>query len=242
MKNEYKRCLNCDTIFYRQPHNKRNWHLKKYCCLQCTRQYNYYNFKKIRRQRIGFQSKKIRNECKWCEKCFIMTHKKHIYCSEKCRVKYHSYRTSFKSFKINSIKRCLYCKETFMYVREDQKFCSKICCLKHVDLRRSAKLKGRPKEKARKFGLTVEQSEKLRRACSICTFSKCINLHHIIPLSEGGKNEINNYLPMCPNCHKLVHTGYSIEEIKDYYKEKGIALQKEPTVLMLIESYRGGIK
>lgn len=29
--------------------------------------------------------------------------------------------------------------------------------------------------------------------------------HHIIPLSRGGKNEIDNIAALCPNCHKKAH-------------------------------------
>ena len=32
-------------------------------------------------------------------------------------------------------------------------------------------------------------------------------LHHIIPLSQNGKDEIDNFILLCPNCHAKIHLG-----------------------------------
>lgn len=29
--------------------------------------------------------------------------------------------------------------------------------------------------------------------------------HHIIPVEEGGSDELGNLLPLCSDCHKQVH-------------------------------------
>ena len=43
--------------------------------------------------------------------------------------------------------------------------------------------------------------------CMLCGYdaSECIEWHHIVPLSEGGKNNYKNGALLCPNCHTLVH-------------------------------------
>lgn len=40
--------------------------------------------------------------------------------------------------------------------------------------------------------------------CEICKygFVPVLQVHHIIPVSEGGDNEQENLILLCPNCHK----------------------------------------
>lgn len=62
--------------------------------------------------------------------------------------------------------------------------------------------------------------ERLARASGYC--EKCVipapfirrsdgtpylEVHHIIPLSEGGMDHIDNTIALCPNCHREVHLG-----------------------------------
>ena len=71
--------------------------------------------------------------------------------------------------------------------------------------------------------------------CSICGFDfeekygeigkKFIHIHHMVPISEIGKeyklDPINDLLPLCPNCHSMVHRKqppFSVEEIKNFIK------------------------
>lgn len=41
--------------------------------------------------------------------------------------------------------------------------------------------------------------------CATCGNRGSIHIHHIIPLSCGGGNEMLNLLPLCEKCHALVH-------------------------------------
>ena len=34
-----------------------------------------------------------------------------------------------------------------------------------------------------------------------------LEVHHLIPLSEGGNDELKNVLAVCPNCHRDLHYG-----------------------------------
>ena len=37
-----------------------------------------------------------------------------------------------------------------------------------------------------------------------------LEFHHIVHVSKGGKNEVNNLLLLCPNCHAEIHRGNDI--------------------------------
>ena len=71
--------------------------------------------------------------------------------------------------------------------------------------------------------------------CRVCEFDfslkfptiakKFIHVHHKVPISTIKKNyrvdPIEDLIPVCPNCHAMIHTrnpAYSIEEIKKYLK------------------------
>lgn len=54
--------------------------------------------------------------------------------------------------------------------------------------------------------------------CAICKYSNVVQFHHIIPLSRGGKSEIKNCIPLCPNHHAEFHVGILKEESVLFYR------------------------
>ena len=40
-----------------------------------------------------------------------------------------------------------------------------------------------------------------RHRCTICA-EKCFEIHHIIEQAEGGTDDIENLIVLCPNCHQ----------------------------------------
>ena len=40
-----------------------------------------------------------------------------------------------------------------------------------------------------------------RHRCTVCS-EKCFEIHHIIEQGEGGTNDIDNLIVLCPNCHQ----------------------------------------
>lgn len=52
-----------------------------------------------------------------------------------------------------------------------------------------------------------------KQSCEICNYQmKILDNHHIHSLSEGGVNTDANKCKLCPNCHRLVHSGVIILE------------------------------
>lgn len=43
--------------------------------------------------------------------------------------------------------------------------------------------------------------------CEVCNFDfkEVLVVHHIIPISDGGSNELENLSVLCPTCHSIVH-------------------------------------
>jgi len=41
-----------------------------------------------------------------------------------------------------------------------------------------------------------------------------IEIHHVIPLAEGGEDSISNTVALCPNCHRAIHYAENKEEMK----------------------------
>jgi hypothetical protein len=41
----------------------------------------------------------------------------------------------------------------------------------------------------------------------VCRTLVTLDIHHLAPVSKGGKNDPDNLLVLCPNCHRLHHHG-----------------------------------
>ena len=55
--------------------------------------------------------------------------------------------------------------------------------------------------------------KRLSVPCSICGWNKSsCDIHHIIPHKDGGSDSNSNLCILCPNCHRLVHTGFIKQE------------------------------
>lgn len=52
-------------------------------------------------------------------------------------------------------------------------------------------------------------------SCAMCGWDECkCDVHHIIPKSEGGLDNLDNLINICPNCHRKAHNNlYSREEL-----------------------------
>ena len=48
--------------------------------------------------------------------------------------------------------------------------------------------------------------------CEVCgyEFAPVLQIHHIVPISQGGDNRSENIVCLCPNCHKTLHYIYRL--------------------------------
>jgi len=47
------------------------------------------------------------------------------------------------------------------------------------------------------------------RRCCLCGRQHRVQVHHIVAKEDGGTDDIDNAIPLCPNCHDEVHSGYT---------------------------------
>lgn len=56
------------------------------------------------------------------------------------------------------------------------------------------------------------------KGCSICGWNESTcDIHHIIQKKDGGNDNIENLIVVCPNCHRIIHSlkKYSIDFLKE---------------------------
>ncbi len=52
--------------------------------------------------------------------------------------------------------------------------------------------------------------KRMKLSCSNCNWfveDVSLDVHHILPVKQGGLDEHSNLSYLCPNCHRLVHSG-----------------------------------
>ena len=59
--------------------------------------------------------------------------------------------------------------------------------------------------KSTKFNYEVLKKEKGTICINCLSDEKEIQYHHVIPLSLGGQDILSNIVPLCEDCHNLIH-------------------------------------
>lgn len=114
----------------------------------------------------------------------------YTYICEKCNK---GFQTT-KTFKKNNHIYCDDCKRTVKHVKTD------ITSILDVSKRTITKILNRSNV-----------------GCSLCGWNESTcDIHHIIPKSKGGNNELDNLIIICPNCHRVIHNTdkYSVDLLK----------------------------
>lgn len=141
-------------------------------------------------------------ECEICGKKFTPNNNKQKYCSEGCRrlADYHkNYEhrkpriqrsNAMKKYKVVSLA-------TFGYK-------CVVCGWNELEKAKEYLNENEMFEFAEKLAYEVENG--IVGTCGL-------EIHHIIPVSEGGDDKLENLIPLCPNCHRLAHKKIISEEI-----------------------------
>lgn len=58
--------------------------------------------------------------------------------------------------------------------------------------------------------------------CSMCNWDETsLDIHHIVERKNGGTNDMNNLIAVCPNCHRKAHEKkYTKEQLKERTLDK----------------------
>jgi len=66
---------------------------------------------------------------------------------------------------------------------------------------------------------TFERDNFTCRKCKLIDKeAKCLEAHHIVPLYNGGKDELDNLITLCNDCHHFAPN--TKEEFQEYLKEE----------------------
>lgn len=68
------------------------------------------------------------------------------------------------------------------------------------------------------------------RRCCICGTLHKVQLHHIVPKEDGGADDIDNAIALCPNCHDEVHSRYSSGRTTRTYTANELKLHRQRTI------------
>lgn len=114
-----------------------------------------------------------------------------------------------------SVKVCPVCGQEFN-ATTNKKYCSAKCA-------RIAQTEKNYHNIRKRTDLKAKQNPDLLYAfdfkCAVCGWSlpaifenlhqyqRGCQFHHIVPVCEGGSNTEENLVLLCPNCHKMAHTG-----------------------------------
>ena len=78
------------------------------------------------------------------------------------------------------------------------------------------------------------------QCCKGASKDKKLEVHHKIPKSEGGTDDVNNLIVVCSTCHKKIHKGKIVlkdVKVKSYREAAGVQSMKNELMRRLYEKY-----
>jgi len=115
-------------------------------------------------------------------------------------------------------KTCNFCNKKFQHrpYKGLGKYCSIIC----KNNSRRGKKPGSPNQNIRRKCKNLAFTS-YGEKCEVCEYALAVDVHHLIPRSEGGKDEAYNLAVLCPNHHREVHIGIiATKDILEIRKNK----------------------
>lgn len=107
------------------------------------------------------------------------------------------------------------------------------------------------KKKIRAEQATIKRRMLKKQKIAHCEYcgnktKEILQIHHIEAISDGGSNDLNNVIILCPNCHKSAHAGIIKKEdlhklkispktLKDF--QYNYILQENKIIMEKIDSY-----
>lgn len=144
------------------------------------------------------------------------------FCSSKCA---RSYSTSLNRDVINEKTRTTILINHYGGANlEEALFNKRTYELKRADIRKANRVRKIPDNiLAISKRTTSKILKRMGLPCSCCGWyvdGVALDIHHIIPRSDGGTDEHTNLTYLCPNCHRLVHSGIikpeTLVNLQDY--------------------------
>lgn len=154
----------------------------------------------------------ITSTCAFCGKDFNhWRHEPKKFCGNKCKFAYQKIHPTNDHGKKKS-KPCTVCGKEFFYwpaVRPDAQYCCYACKAsdhgRKVSGIKSGNWKGNERSKVSARSLARRY---LPAKCAICGWEEAhCDSHHIVLAKDNGLNALSNIIILCPNHHRLVHTG-----------------------------------
>tara|TARA_R100000008_G_scaffold16830_1_gene8332 strand:- start:162 stop:665 length:504 start_codon:yes stop_codon:yes gene_type:complete len=153
-------------------------------------------------------------QCKHCGKAIYrrpyQLETGNVFCSLKCCGKFN------REHEVN----CPICGKLFLSKLGKQITCSRSCGNKHGQKRRAEGASYNKFILGRALKAKIANARFLNKG-KLPTCEKCANenwnilqVHHIIEKSQGGSNDLDNLMLLCPNCHAQEHLGYCKYQIK----------------------------
>jgi len=146
----------------------------------------------------------IKRNCLQCNKEFF-TQQHYInkgmgkFCSRSCGVTHQNLNRPLTKV------TCLSCNKEFDSKSPKTKYCKESCKNKiKISINKINPTMGRTNlsKKIIRLGATHDILYK----CFNCGWDKCVcDIHNIKPKCDGGSDELNNLIILCPNCHRLAH-------------------------------------
>jgi hypothetical protein len=68
------------------------------------------------------------------------------------------------------------------------------------------------------------------RRCCICGLLHKVQIHHIVPKEQGGADDIDNAIALCPNCHNEVHASYASGQVTRIYSFQELRQHRKRTI------------
>jgi 5-methylcytosine-specific restriction endonuclease McrA len=123
--------------------------------------------------------------------------------------------------------------ETTFYRRK--RWCGSVSCRNVIDTKVKnnnyrMQMKKIKKGKYRRGVDTETKAEILKRdstECKICSFrdEQRLQIHHIVPVSNGGSDDYDNLITLCHKCHVLIHKE-GCEKYEAYFKNYTASMEE----------------